>query len=125
MEYDEERELTRYVWDYFSHLMTKFERRVGWAIIGRQKVASIGADSSNPLMARWGHTDDPEVNAALAVGPEVYRRRVCSRVLTQAGAEVFVNRCPECTRVVRTPQSRQCFWCGHDWHADHCQQTVP
>lgn len=29
MEYDEEAELTRYVWDYCGHLMTEFEQRVG------------------------------------------------------------------------------------------------
>ena len=28
----------------------------------------------------------------------------------------FVNRCPACNRVVRTPEAKQCFWCGHDWH---------
>jgi hypothetical protein len=112
MEYDEDRELTRYVWDYFSNRMTDFERQVGLAIIGRQKAANAGADAAHLLAVRWGRTDDPEINAALADGSEEFRRRVCSRVL----AEVFVNRCPRCNRVVRTPQARQCFWCGFDWH---------
>jgi hypothetical protein len=118
VEYDEDRELTQCIWDHFSHLMTEFERRVGHAIIGRQKAAGCGADSSHLLAIRWGHTDDPEINAALADGPERYRRRVCSRILAEAGDEVLVNRCPECNRVLRTPRARQCFWCGHDWHAN-------
>ena len=42
--------------------------------------------------------------------------RVCRRVLAERGAEVFVNRCPRCRWVVRTPQARQCLWCGFDWH---------
>jgi hypothetical protein len=117
MEYNEDRELTRYVWDYFQNRMTDFERRVGLAIIGRQKAANAGADAAHPLMARWGLTDDPEVNAALANGPEDFRRRVSLRVLAEAGDEVFVNRCPQCSRVVRTPKARQCFWCGFDWHS--------
>jgi hypothetical protein len=117
MEYDEERELTRYVWGYFSHRMTDFERRVGLAIIGRQKAASAGADAAHPLAVRWGRTDAPEVNAALADGPEAFRRRVCSRVLAEAGDEIIVNRCPRCGRVARTPQARQCFWCGFDLHS--------
>jgi hypothetical protein len=116
MDYDEDRELTRYVWDYFTHHMTDFERQVGLAIIGRQKVANAGADFSHPGAVRWGRTDDPEVNAALADGPEKFRRRVCSRVLAEAGSKVLVNRCPRCNRVVRTPRARQCFWCGFDWH---------
>jgi hypothetical protein len=117
MEYDEDRELTRYVWDHFPDRMTDFERRVGFAIIGRQKAAKAGADAAHLLAVRWGFTDDPEVNAALADGPEEFWRRVCSRVLAEAGDEVFVNRCPRCNRVVRTPQARQCFWCGFDWHS--------
>jgi hypothetical protein len=117
MEYDEDRELTRYVWDYFSHRMTDFERRVGLAIIGRQKAANAGGDVAHLLAVRWGHADDPEINAALVDGPEEFRRRVCSRVLSEAGDEIIVNRCPRCNRVVRTPRARQCFWCGFDWHS--------
>lgn len=117
MEYDEGRELTRYVWEHFQHRMTDFERRVGRAIIARQKAAKAGRSVARLLAVRWGLTDDPEVNAALADGPEEFRRRVRSRVLAEAEGEVFVNRCPQCARVVRTPQARQCFWCGFDWHS--------
>jgi hypothetical protein len=115
MEYNDGVELTRYVWDHYGRLMTEFERRVGAAIIHRLKLARAGRES-NPIARRWGALDDPEVNAALADGPEVYRRRVCDRVLAESGGEVFINRCPACGRVVRTPKARQCFWCGYDWH---------
>lgn len=117
MEYDDDSELTRYVWNHFSDRMTDFEREVGNAIIGREKAARAGAKLAHPLAVGWGRTDDPEINAALADGAEVFRRRVCTRVLTEAAGELFVNRCPQCRRVVRTPQARQCFWCGLDWHS--------
>jgi hypothetical protein len=125
MEYDEDRELTRYVWDHFQHRMTDFERRVGLAIIGRQKAVNAGADAAHPLMTRWGRTDDTEVNAALAGGSEGFRRLVRSRVLAEAGDEVIVNRCPRCSRVVRTPRARQCFWCGFDWHGPEQEPAEP
>jgi hypothetical protein len=41
MEYDEDRELTRYIWDHYGRLMTEFEWRVGRAIIGRAKGGSV------------------------------------------------------------------------------------
>jgi hypothetical protein len=117
VEYDEDRELTRYVWDYYQRLMTEFERRVGRAIIGRAKAAAVGiSEMAGLLHRRWGEVGVPEVEAALADGPEVFRRRVRDRLLAERGSEVFVNRCPRCARVVRTPQARQCFWCGFDWH---------
>ncbi len=123
--YDEDAELTRYVWDYYAGLMTDFERRVGSAIIGRMKAAA----SSNPtvtrmLNERWGRAGDAEVDAALADGVESFRRRVCQRVLAECEGKVFVNRCPGCGQVVRTPQAQQCFWCGQDWHPTAAEPVV-
>ena len=118
MTYDEDRELTRYVWDHYSPLMTEFERRVGRAIMGRMKAA--GSEQSPQLAGmlnrRWGAIDDAEINEALVDGPEAFRRNVRDRVLAECGAELFVNRCPGCRNIARTPRARQCFWCGHDWH---------
>jgi hypothetical protein len=78
MQYDQEAELTRYVWDHSQHLMTDFERRVGLAILGRAKAASSSPDMARLLRERWGQAGDPDIDAALADGPEVYRRRVFS-----------------------------------------------
>ena len=116
MVYDDDLELTRYVWDHYAPLMTEFELRAGQAILGRLKATHAEAPPSHPLWTRWGAAGDPAIEAALADGPEAYRRRVRIRVLAESGGEVFVNRCPSCGRVVRTPNARQCLWCGHDWH---------
>lgn len=116
-EYDEDRELTRYVWDHYQRLMTEFECCVGRAIIGRAKAAASESEQMAEALNRvWGAVNDSEVEAALAEGPEEFRRRVRDRLLSECAADVFVNRCPNCGRVVRTPQARQCFWCGFDWH---------
>lgn len=117
MEYDEDRELTRYVWENYSGLMTEFECRVGWVIISRMKAAATQSAATAEMMNRhWCARDDVEINAALADGPEAFRRRVRERVLADCGERVFINRCHRCGRVVRTPKAQQCFWCGYDWH---------
>jgi len=117
VEYDEDRELTRYVWDHYQRFLTEFECRVGRAIIGRAKAAASQSPQMAELLTRqWGAVGDSEVEAVLGDGPEAFRRRVRDRLLSEYAAEIFVNRCPKCTRVVRTPQARQCFWCGFDWH---------
>jgi hypothetical protein len=111
MEYDDDRELTQYVWDHYQHLMTEFERRVGRAILGRAKAAaSQSADMEAMLMRVWGGDDDPAIEAALTEGPDAYRRRVRNRLLAEHPVEVCVNRCRRCGSVVRTPRARQCFW---------------
>lgn len=118
MEYDEDRELTRYVWDYHGRLMTEFELKVGRAIFGRGKAAAAGTPEMAEVLARkWGGVGAPEIDAALADGTEAYRRGVRERVLAENDpADVSVNRSPRCSRVVRTPWAQQCFWCGFDWH---------
>lgn len=116
MDYDEDRELTRYVWGHFDHFMTEFERRVGRAIMAGQKATMRGSPESAAGLARAFRADGPDVDAALADGPDAYRRQMRDRLTSEHPTEVVVNRCPACRRVMRTPRARQCFWCGHDWH---------
>lgn len=125
MDYDEDRELTNYVWNHYSGLMTEFERRVGWAIIARKKAsAPVYPAMAALLRSRWGGVDDPELNDALSQDPEEFRRQVRDRVLARFRAEDFINRCPSCERVVRTPKAQQCLWCGYDWHRRAAETDV-
>lgn len=73
-------------------------------------------------MTRGGAVGDAEVEAALSDGFEAFRRRVRDRLLAEHRAAVFVNRCPRCQRMVRTPLARQCFWRGFDWY---CADAEP
>jgi hypothetical protein len=117
MDYDEEAELSRYVWAHYAHHMTDFERSANRAALGREKAAA----ADNPALARmlaerWGREGEPEIDEALALGAEQFRERACRRALAEHGAVIIINRCPRCDRVLRTPAAKQCFWCGHDWH---------
>ena len=97
--------------------MTDFERKVGSASIGRTKADN----SANPLIAallrqRWGQADDPAINAALQGGTAIFRRQVRDRLLHTSEDQIFINRCPACQRIARTPKARLCVWCGHTWY---------
>src|SRR5262249_33724063 len=115
-EYDDEAEVTRFVWDHYQRLMTAFERRVGAAIIGRLMAASASGAMAAGILEKLGEVGEPEIEAALAEGLESYRRRIARRLLQERGPELNLNRCPRCNCVTRTPKARQCFWCSHDWH---------
>lgn len=116
MKYDDEQVLARCVFDNCGSFLTEFEKRVAMAIHWQAKAAT-----SNPAMARLIEirhrlVGDAEVDAALADGVDAFRRRCCQRVLTDNAGKIFINRCPRCNRIVRTPKALQCFWCGNDWH---------
>ena len=68
------------------------------------------------LRRRWGGADAPAINAALQQGNDVFRQQVCERLLAAYGDQIFINRCPACQRIVRTPKARLCVWCGHTWY---------
>jgi hypothetical protein len=116
VEYDDDREVTRFVWDFYSRFLTNFEGRVGNEAFAQAKAAVGSQGIAEVIRRRHGLKGDPTVDAALANGVEAFRRRVCRRILEEHGADIAINRCPKCDCVVRTPKSRQCFWCGFDWH---------
>ena len=117
MDYNDDTILTAYIWNHYQHLMTDFERKVGSTSIGRTKADN----SANPQIAallrqRWGQADDPAINAALQDGAAIFRRQVRDRLLHTSEDQIFINRCPVCQRIVRTPKARLCVWCGHTWY---------
>ena len=59
MDYDDDLELTHYVWNHFVSLMTDFERLVGKAINGRLKASHAEGATSLLVWTRWGAVVDP------------------------------------------------------------------
>ncbi|HEV7302206.1 MAG TPA: hypothetical protein VGN72_22905 [Tepidisphaeraceae bacterium] len=60
--------------------------------------------------------DDPEepgraVRQLLADGPVEFKRRIAERILREHGEAVFLNLCPGCGGLCRTPKALQCFRC--------------
>jgi acyl carrier protein len=117
-EYDEDAILTSYVWRYYNSQMTSFEHKAGGEILRSMKAESYAkgdAEKLEKLKIRFGLNKDPEVTRALNVGYEEYRKQVRVRLLNERSTEIFINRCPECNRIVRTPNAKQCLWCGCSW----------
>jgi hypothetical protein len=116
--YDDERALTEYVWKHYRHLLTGLEHRAG-----RYTIAIVGSLDApkmqylhSLLERRYGPVDDAAVIDALTDGRDAFRDRVPNRLLKDHPEDVFINRCPTCERIVRSPSAHQCPWCKHDWH---------
>ena len=106
MEYNEESELGRYVWNYFQQFCTELEANID-ELFARQRK---GPEAQQELYDRSGiSADDPFVVAALRDGEDVFHKRVGQRILKEHSEEVFINRCPECFKIVKTPRAQRCF----------------
>ena len=114
--YDEDRELTTYIWNNYFQLLTPKESLGSKAMLATDKAESSSPSMRRLIRERYGHIDDPEVAYMFTDGTEAFRDRVRDRILRECGDEIIVNRCSECSKIVRTPKAQQCFWCGHDWH---------
>lgn len=60
--------------------------------------------------------DDPEIARLAKDGYEIFAERTAERILAERKDSVFLNFCPRCQELARTPKARQCRFCGFDWH---------
>lgn len=108
-------ETAKYIIEYFPNLMTQKERRA----LRHQR--SVIKAEGNPKMEkiyrnRGFITGDIETLKLLEKGEDTFRLNVAERILEKRGSDLYLNKCPKCGFLTRTPQSRQCRNCGHKWH---------
>ena len=119
---DHEPELVWYVVKYYDHLMTVPERLANRHLMGAMKATHgrSGVEAQAEARNAWSFaglmSNEPEVLSLAANGYEAFIQRTAARILEEQSGEIFFNRCPKCGRLARTPQARQCRFCGHDWH---------
>ena len=70
-----------------------------------------------------GLSDDPEVLRLADGGFEVFYERTAKRILSADRDKIFINNCPSCGELARTPKAMQCRFCGHDWHSSTTAHT--
>ncbi len=119
--YDEQSELTKYVWRGFRHLMTADEQLADNAFAVEAKFGGLGGllyDTPPPrlLKERRRYQNNSYVQEALRLGYQGFQTMVRDRMMRDLPESFFVKRCPACQRVVATPKAKQCLWCGENWH---------
>jgi len=116
--YDEDAALTEYVWKHCQHLMTPLELRVG--LYSVPIVSDMDDEKARRIYtaceSEHGHVDDADVIAAFPRDLDLFRLKTRRRLMQDCADKIFVNRCPKCSRIVRSPNAHQCPWCKHDWH---------
>jgi hypothetical protein len=45
-----------------------------------------------------------------------FELKVVQRIMTETPEKVFLNNCPTCSKLARTPYAKQCRYCGYTWH---------
>lgn len=134
-EYDEEQELMGYVWRNYCQIMRPDEciaKRVRdalpaelrdeyWAYI--ECVRAIEESQERDPWARCCVMDSqpipemrPELLDAVSAAHEALMTPLFWEKFLPHARGMSINRCPRCQRILVNEKSRQCLWCGHDWH---------
>lgn len=110
-------ETARYIINHFGRYMTKNER-LAW----RHYSSTVKlADNENPAFTKMYYkkgwlTDNPKVLDLLKDGYDEFEKNTAERILRENKNEIYLNKCPKCGQLARTPKARQCRHCGNDWH---------
>lgn len=117
-----DKDTVQYIITYFSSLLTNEENM---AIKHTHSLFKLGYRDANPslndkiaqLYKKHGWlTEDQSVLDLLKDGYDSFELRTAKRILTQYPDQVFFNYCPDCNKLARTPDAKQCRYCGLDWH---------
>ena len=115
----------RYVFHNYSCLMTPKEQRAFSHLGGTMKATLGRSDPAAQEEVRAGSThlrkflsDDPAVLRLARDGYDAFVLQTGQRILKDHQGEIFLNCCPRCNALARTPRARQCRFCGHDWHTE-------
>lgn len=120
---EEKKELITYVLKYYGGLMNKNEREYINYINGLERIKEIETNETltknkkNLLIEKINETYLHNLNLEKL---SKYNRedklvQITQRIMEENPEIVFLNKCPKCGRLTRTPKSRQCHSCGHKW----------
>lgn len=114
-EYDESKALEEYKTRNFWMLMTDLERDSYRLALQREKASH--SEFCAERLPRWIATAGAEATERSQVGFRALSDQIHQRIQRDIWAgRLAINRCPQCSRIVKTPLTRQCLWCGYDWH---------
>ena len=111
-------DLAHYIAIYYPHLLTEEERLAQRTLLGEAKVRNAEDLGFKSVLGNHYISKDPAVLKLLSDGPDVFWARVRERVMRDSPNEVFLNNCPRCSALAKTPTAKQCPKCFYSWHDD-------
>src|SRR4051812_17982594 len=108
-------ELTHYVFHNYSSLMTIAETGAYKALMMERKDEHSSEIMKTHLRGRFA-SSDPEVIRLLDGGARQFLITTRDAILRDHASEVFLNHCPKCGALARTPQACLCPACSHRWY---------
>jgi|GEM_PF-391515 len=116
-----DKETAQYIVNYFSSFLTEQEKMAIRHTHSLFKIENRDGSSSNTQVEQMYKkvgwlTEDESVLNLLKDGYDAFEIKVANRILKEYPDEIFINNCPQCNKLARTPYAKQCRHCSYDWH---------
>jgi hypothetical protein len=106
-----------YIIAYYSNLLTLHEQKALRHHRSTLKLDGAKDVSLTRMYLKTGWlSDDPLILNYLSEGYIQFILKCSERILKDNPDEVYFNYCPTCKKLARTPEAKQCRFCGYDWH---------
>ena len=110
-------EKAKYIIGYYSNLLTPTERKALRHLRSTIKLEGETDERRSKMYYKTGWlSTDPDILQLVADGPDQFMLNCAKRILKDNPDKVFLNLCPVCKKLARTPDAKQCRFCHHDWH---------
>jgi len=117
-----DKETAKYIIDYFSELLPSHEKIAMEYMLSQFKPENR---DKHTFMNKWATdiykkngwlTESQTVLDLLKEGYDSFERKTALKILKEHPNDIFLNKCPQCQRLARTPFAKQCKHCKFDWH---------
>ena len=110
-------ETARYISNYYHRFFNEKENIAHRHITSLFKLNGESESSSRyKIYKRKGWiTNDIEALNLIKNGETEFFINTANRILEEHNEEIFLNNCPICQKLARTPKARQCRHCGNKW----------
>ncbi len=113
---DQNKDLLRYISQYCTEYKTASENAASNHYFAQVKLLKL-KDQSKSVSDAYEKlaSKDPEVLELLKDGYDNFVYKFAQRIYENHFHELEINKCPKCKGVARTPQAKQCRYCGNSW----------
>jgi hypothetical protein len=113
-------ETAKYIIDHYSKLLSVDENMALKHFRHQLTLENTEPEKREKLTSSYKKigwiTDDKTLLDLLNDGIEAFELNAAQKILANYADKVFLNICPKCQKLARTPEAKQCRYCYFDWH---------
>ena len=118
-------ELTHYIFHNYRGFLSVAETAAFKIVVAEEKARRASTEEARRRLRSQFGSSGPAVSALLEKGPIEFLITARDRLLNEHANEIFINRCPKCGALARTPQACLCPACNHTWYDKRHELNEP